>query len=194
VRLGSVDFNIGDWVKMPMARAAADMASNHSTDVAVAVASIQAQAAADAGEQLAAGRGGGPLPTALPAPAPVAGAGGPLTAAAARVSTAGLLPNIDRMVSNYISGIFYRATMGLPGLSQLLPYASAYGAHRRIVVTPRRTYTAGMMDELMEDIGDEETHRAWRQVQGLDALLAQGSVPGVATHCLYGAHTVGCCC
>ncbi|KAF8068150.1 PLA2G15 [Scenedesmus sp. PABB004] len=273
VRMGSVDFNINDWVKMPMARAAADVKANHSADVAVAVASIEAEAmaaqaegaddtappasgaaAAAAGSEEDEQEGIVEVPEMVEVPVPVttrllasggrllarggqllrrersllgaaamrpkrsgggggsgvtvgggsssnsgsgkgsSGGGGVATAAVGAgisgggsgggVGTASLF-NLDRIVSNYISSIFFKATMGLPGLSMLLPYASAYGLNRRIVVTARQTYTASMMDQLMEDIGDDVTVRAWRQVHELDALLAKGRVPGVPTHCIY---------
>lgn len=84
-----------------------------------------------------------------------------------------------------------QVTMGLPGLAMLLPYPSAYGAWRRIVVTRKRTYTASMMKRLMGDIGDSVTSHAWPKVQELDKVLAGGAVPGVATYCMYGeCHSV----
>ena len=140
---------------MPLARAAAEVAANHSADI-VAVA-----------DRAADRPGGDGRP------------GNVATRPPGRF-------NIDRVLADYISSVFYKATMGgIPGLSMLLPYASAYG-NRRIVITPTRTYTSGMMRQLMADIGDTATEQAWEQVHELDALLAKGPLPGVATHCLYG--------
>jgi hypothetical protein len=103
------------------------------------------------------------------------------------VAVAGGLPGpFAGLVKNYISSAFFKVTMGLPGLAMLLPYPSAYGAWRRIVVTRRKTYTASMMRRLMADIGDGATNHAWPKVQELDTLLAKGRIPGVATYCMYG--------
>jgi hypothetical protein len=209
VRLGAVDFNINDWVKMPMARAAEEVKARHSADVAVAVASIQqeadADAAAAAGVDLigatadseldvsaaAAAQDGQPVQ--VPRQGKAAAAKAAAKAAAAKagqaaVATASFL-NIDKLVSNYISSIFYKATVGLPGLSMLLPYSSAYGRNRRIIVTGKQTYTTNMMQHLMDDIGDSVSSEAWKQVHELDALLAKGGPPNIPTHCLYGECT-----
>jgi hypothetical protein len=106
---------------------------------------------------------------------------------ASSVRVAGGLPGpLAGVVKNYISTAFFRVTMGLPGLAMLLPYPSAYGSWRRIVVTHRKTYTAAMMRRLMADIGDGVTNTAWGRVQELDALLARGPVPDVAVYCMYG--------
>lgn len=103
-----------------------------------------------------------------------------------RVTTAALPKPINNMVKNYISSAFFKVTMGLPGLAMLLPYPSAYGTWRRIVVTRKRTYTASMMKRLMSDIGDGVTQQAWPKVQELDRLLAKGPIPGVSAYCMYG--------
>lgn len=108
------------------------------------------------------------------------------TPAPVKAKTAALPKPINNMVKNYISSAFFKVTMGLPGLAMLLPYPSAYGAWRRIVVTRKRTYTASMMKRLMTDIGDGVTQHAWGKVQELDKLLAKGQVPGVASYCMYG--------
>eukprot|EP00775_Hariotina_reticulata_P006622 gene6622-6850_t len=200
VRMGAVDFNINDWVKLPMQRAAAEVTANYTTDVAVAVAADMGASGIGAlheDEVIAIPRRiPGKLPgrlgrnrnstayvasfMGLPGSPGANGSNGPKLMLAARSS-------IDKVVRRYISTIFFRATMGLPGLSMLLPYPSAYGSNRRIVITPRRTYTTSMMGQLMSDIGDSATYQAWKQVHQLDALVAKGPVPGVATHCIYAA-------
>jgi hypothetical protein len=226
VRMGSVDFNINDWVKMPMARAAEEVKASHSADVAVAVASIQQEADADAfadADAAAAAAAAAALAAAgtgligastdmdyldgavaaqdrqmvqVPAAVQPRGKAAASKAAAAAkaaaakagqaaVATASFL-NIDKIISNYISSIFYKATIGLPGLSMLLPYSSAYGRNRRIIVTGKQTYTTSMMQQLMQDIGDSVSSEAWKQVHELDALLAKGSVPNIPVHCMYG--------
>lgn len=222
VRMGAVDFNINEWVKMPMARAAADVAKDHTAEVAVAVADMQngaetyqpplgynddminVPADADSIEiptpaisRMRLRRPGRKLRSVPSTVLDEAAVGRKSIAAAAtvvkdsvvavtdRVSTAALF-NMDKLIGNYVSGIFYKATVGLPGLSMLLPYASAYGSNRRIVVTEKETYTASMMQRLMSDIGDVVTKSAWDQVHELDYLLAKGRVPGVPVHCLYG--------
>lgn len=224
MRLGSVDFNINDWVKLPFGRAAEDVAANQSAsaEVAVAVANMQADTSAygyqpplspdgvisvpygmetievptAATSRLRVRRPSRRVSTVATGSVPDADASRKRVAAAAavkdtvanvkdRVSTAALF-SMDRLLNNYVSGIFFKATMGLAGLSMLLPYSSAYGANRRIVVTERKTYTTSMMQQLMKDIGDTVTDRAWKQVHELDALLAKGKVPGVPTHCIYG--------
>jgi hypothetical protein len=197
--MGAVDFNINEWVKFPMQRAAAEVTANYTADVAVAVAADLGESGLHVLEEdeivAVPKRIPGRLPgrpatdrnstasvasfMGLPGGAGAGGSGGPKLMLAARTS-------IDKVVRRYISTLFYKATMGLPGLSMLLPYASAYGANRRIVLTPRRTYTTSMMGQLMNDIGDGTTHQAWKHVHQLDALLAKGPVPGVATHSIYG--------
>lgn len=224
VRMGAVDFNIQDWVKMPMATAAADVAASHRTEVAVAVASMQTDGSSFQTPQDPNGDTGAlddtdssievPLATqsrmrlrrpgrkivsvadgasdeiAIPRrPIAIAVKEGVTAVKERLVSTAEFL-QLDKLVSDYVSGIFYKATIGLPGLSMLLPYASAYGSNRRIVVTEKETYTASMMQQLMADIGDTVTAKSWLQVHELEDLLEQGPVPGVPVHCIYGEAAV----
>lgn len=101
-------------------------------------------------------------------------------------ATPSLPKPINNMVKNYISSAFFKVTMGLPGLAMLLPYPSAYGAWRRIIVTRKRTYTASMMKRLMGDIGDGVTQHAWSTVHELDDVLAKGPIANISTYCLYG--------
>lgn len=187
VRMGSVDFNINDWVKMPMAKAAEEVKEKHSAEVSVAAASLEQDVAAASAELMQPVAMDGDQTVQVPAMSRAASA--KAKASKAAVATATFF-NIDKLISNYISSLFYKATIGLPGLSMLLPYASAYGANRRIIVTARETYTAAMMRDLMKAIGDTVTDEAWKQVHELDALLAKGRVPGIPTHCLYGE---SCC-
>lgn len=226
VRMGSVDFNIADWVKLPMARAAKDVAADHPAEVAVAVADMSSDDTTyqppldpDGVISVPSDSQGMDMPAVSPSrmrmrkpgrkiasvagdsmPIEVATQRRPIVAAATAVKegvvavkdkvSSAAKSNIDKLVSNYVSGIFYKATVGLPGLSMLLPYASAYGSNRRIVVTERETYTASMMQQLMADIGDTVTDRAWQQVHELEALLAKGPVQGVPVHCIYGEQAV----
>lgn len=181
VRMGAVEWNINEWVKNPISKIAKDLAA-HAHDMAKAledddmerpavsiaarrvgkrVSHLALDALGNRGQTLAVADGSGVTTSSLPKP-------------------------INNMVKNYISSAFFKVTMGLPGLAMLLPYPSAYGAWRRIVVTKRRTYTASMMRRLMADIGDSVTQHAWAKVQELDHVLAKGPIPGVATYCAYG--------
>lgn len=192
VRMGAVEWNINEWVKNPISRIAKDLAA-HAKDMARALEEDEAAFERPA-VSLAARRVSRRVSNIAGAINHRGGAAGGADGDD-KVSTATSLPKpINNMVKNYISSAFFKVTMGLPGLAMLLPYPSAYGAWRRIVVTRKRTYTASMMKRLMSDIGDSVTQHAWNKVQELDRVLAKGQIPGVSTHCMYGKHGVSIVC
>eukprot|EP00775_Hariotina_reticulata_P012030 gene12030-12175_t len=89
--------------------------------------------------------------------------------------------------SGLVTSLAYKATFGMPSVVMMLPYAQALGRDWTVAVTPSATYTVADLKQLLQDIGDTTAVEFFRQVRTLGALTQAGPIPGISTHCIYGA-------
>lgn len=98
-----------------------------------------------------------------------------------------LIDFVSDFIQPIVNELIYHGSRGLPSMLMLMPNRGLWGKEFVLVHTPSRNYTLGNLTDLFEATGDLQSAELFDQAQVLGQLLSKGPVPGVDTHCVYGA-------